>query len=644
MKINKIQINSYGKLKNIKMELNEGINIIYGNNEAGKSTLLNYITNSLYGMSKNKKGKEISDYEKYNPWIGEEFSGKLKYQLDNQKQYEIIRDFRRKNLKILDEKMSDITKEFNIDKTKGNKFFYEQTNIDEELFKSTFLVNQQEVKLNNSNQHMLIQKISNLVQTGQDNVSYKLAMDRLNRKQLDEIGTKRSREKPINVLEREIEKLENEKQEIEQYKDTKYEIEENKNEIQKEIDEIESKILVAREVRKIKDKEFIENEKIKLQENLEKENNKKINELKNEKEKIEKDENNILEKNKNIKNKIKKLNKKIIIILFILITLNVLQFIFLKNKYLNYIFSLTVPTVLIFYVFYKNRIKNKINNNQIEEMLEQKNKIENELNILEKNNDTIKNEIKKIKEKNNLLNNLEKEKIKNKNTKINKIEINNLINEENIENKIYNLQNLLNQNNLKIHKLELDKENIEPKLDNLSKLEERLMNLKERYVDIKNKEKSIEIAKEVLTSSYEKIKQEIAPKFTKQLSENIGIITKGAYSKAICKEEEGLIVELNNGDYVNANKLSIGTIDQLYLSLRLSMIDDLSQEKLPIFLDESFAYYDNDRLKNILLYLSENLKNRQIIIFTCTNREKNILEENKIQFQFIDMNNKSINI
>ena len=540
--------------------------------------------------------------------------------------------------------MSDITKEFNIDKTKGNEFFYEQTNIDEELFKSTFLVNQQEVKLNNSNQHMLIQKISNLVQTGQDNVSYKLAKDRLNRKQLDEIGTKRSREKPINVLEREIEKLENEKQELEQYKDTKYEIEENKNEIQKEIDEIESKILVAREVRKIKDKEFIENEKIKLQENLEKENNKKINELKNEKEKIEKDENNILEKNKNIKNKIKKLNKKIIIILFILITLNVLQFIFLKNKYLNYIFPLTVPTVLIFYIFYKNRIKSKINNNQIEEMSEQKNKIENELNILEKNNDTIKNEIKKIKEKNNLLNNLEKEKIKKKNTKINKIEINNLINEENIENKIYNLQNLLNQNNLKIHKLELDKENIEPKLDNLSKLEERLMNLKERYVDIKNKEKSIEIAKEVLTSSYEKIKQEIAPKFTKQLSENIGIITKGAYSKAICKEEEGLIVELNNGDYVNANKLSIGTIDQLYLSLRLSMIDDLSQEKLPIFLDESFAYYDNDRLKNILLYLSENLKNRQIIIFTCTNREKNILEENKIQFQFIDMNNKSINI
>ena len=47
-------------------------------------------------------------------------------------------------------------------------------------------------------------------------------------------------------------------------------------------------------------------------------------------------------------------------------------------------------------------------------MSEQKNKIENELNILEKNNDTIKNEIKKIKEKNNLLNNLEKEKNRNK--------------------------------------------------------------------------------------------------------------------------------------------------------------------------------------------------------------------------------------
>ena len=76
MKINKLKINSYGKLKEKEIELKNDINIIYGKNEAGKSTLLNFIINIFYGISKNKKGKEISDFEKYTPWLGEEFSGK----------------------------------------------------------------------------------------------------------------------------------------------------------------------------------------------------------------------------------------------------------------------------------------------------------------------------------------------------------------------------------------------------------------------------------------------------------------------------------------------------------------------------------------------------------------------------------------
>ena len=204
MKINKMHINGYGKLKGTNIELKDGINVIYGENEVGKSTLLNFITTSFYGISKKKNGKELSDFEKYTPWNNEEFSGKLEYILDNNKKYEIFRNFKKKNPTIYNEKMEDISKEFNIDKTKGNEFFIEQTGVDEELFKSTFLTEQQEVKLSDNNQHMLIQKISNLVGTGEDNVSYRIAMDRLKRKQLDEVGTERSREKPINILTREI--------------------------------------------------------------------------------------------------------------------------------------------------------------------------------------------------------------------------------------------------------------------------------------------------------------------------------------------------------------------------------------------------------------------------------------------------------
>ena len=50
LKINKIKINSYGKLKNKEINLENNLNIIYGENESGKSTILKFILNSFYQL------------------------------------------------------------------------------------------------------------------------------------------------------------------------------------------------------------------------------------------------------------------------------------------------------------------------------------------------------------------------------------------------------------------------------------------------------------------------------------------------------------------------------------------------------------------------------------------------------------------
>ena len=80
----------------------------------------------------------------------------------------------------------------------------------------------QKLNFGKQEQSVLVQKIANLVGTGNDNVSYKRAIDRINRRQLDEIGTEKSREKPINIIKRKIENLENKKQELKKYKNFKY--------------------------------------------------------------------------------------------------------------------------------------------------------------------------------------------------------------------------------------------------------------------------------------------------------------------------------------------------------------------------------------------------------------------------------------
>ena len=654
MKINKIKINSYGKLKEKEIKLKDGINIIYGKNESGKSTLLNFIVNSFYGISKNKKGKEYSDVEKYTPWLGEEFSGKLEYELNNKNKYEIYRDFKKKNPKIFNENMEDISKEFNIDKSKGNEFFYEQTKVDEELFLSTVVVGQQEVKLGKQEQNILVQKIANLVGTGDDNVSYKRAIDRINRRLLDEIGTQRSREKPINIINKKIEDLEQKKQELEKYEDIKYEIEENKNKLEEEISDLNNKNNLLKEIKIINEKEKIEKEKIKIKENIKKENiekikliKEKINKIKNENKNIFEINNEKTKNNKKINNEKNKLNKKIIIIFIFLLIINFLQFIFIKNKLINYIFLLTVPMTLIYFIISKNKLNKKIkkqknidenNLKNIEKINLEINNINNEINLLEKNNNNLEKEINNLKSNLNLKINLEKEKIKNKYlNKIEKSEIINFINLENINYEIEKLQNEINNKKIRSHTLELDQKNIEPKLDNLSKIEEELVNNNERMSTLNKLNLSFELAKEILAESYEEMRNTVTPKFTQELSKNISEITEKKYSKIMFNDEQGLIVELESGNYVPASKLSIGTIDQLYLSLRLSMIDELSEENLPIILDEAFAYYDTERLTNILKYLDEKYKTHQIILFTCTNREKEILEKIKAPYNLIEL-------
>ncbi len=699
MKIKNIKVNAYGNIENKDINLEEGINIIHGANESGKSTLLNYIISIFYGISRNKDGKALSDYEKYKPWNSNEFSGRISYKLENGEKYEIFRDFNKKNPKIYNDKLEDISDRFETDKKDGSKFFIEQMGIDKQMYLSTVVSTQEEVRLDEKNQNMLIQKIANLAGTGEDNVSYKKALIKLQEKIRDEIGTNKTSQKPINIIEKEIVEINNKIVETEKYRNRKYEIDAEKEQILSELKELEQQKQILQELQNSMKSEEETKNRLEIREKNRKDNIAKINELTNQKntinaesERVQSAKNHLQEIIKGHKENIEKLNSEIekianekeetqekekpsisfIVITVVLAIALICSIILIKNYIVSGILGVALIANIVFYVINKNKqkvnkakLREKINQekqykreklenqkqqiianvNTTEKELEKQEEEEKQVNselsmlkgqiiLLQKNNEKITEEIeqdnKAIKEESNKNKQQIIEKYKDKN-------INDLLYINDYQNYISKIEETINNNRIRIKGLEIEYNTIVPQLDEMVVLEEKREADKEKLAELREKESIINIAIENLMDAYEEMKTTITPKFTKNLSESIQKISSNKYNKVTINDENGMIIENNRGEYVEAVKLSTGTIDQLYLALRLSMIDELSKENLPIILDESFAYSDNNRLKNMLQYLTSDLNNHQTIIFTCTDREQKMLEEMNIPYNVVEL-------
>ena len=93
----------------------------------------------------------------------------------------------------------------------------------------------------------------------------------------------------------------------------------------------------------------------------------------------------------------------------------------------------------------------------------------------------------------------------------------------------------------------------------------------------------------------------------------------------------------NSRDYVDMDRLSKGTTDQLYLSLRLNAAQLLfGRRSMPLILDDTFAYYDDDRLKALLQWLMDHYTG-QILLLTCHHREENILEALNFDYNYVNL-------
>jgi DNA repair exonuclease SbcCD ATPase subunit len=94
MKISRIKINRFGKLSGEMLEFDDGINVVYGPNESGKSTLFGFIIGMLFGISKSRgRASKTDDFTRFEPKeIPLEYSGSMEFEQSG-KRYVISRDF-----------------------------------------------------------------------------------------------------------------------------------------------------------------------------------------------------------------------------------------------------------------------------------------------------------------------------------------------------------------------------------------------------------------------------------------------------------------------------------------------------------------------------------------------------------------------
>ena len=582
MKINHIKINGFGKLKDKEINLENGINLICGNNESGKSTLANFIKAMFYGVNRNKNGNAFSELERFKPWGETEFSGKIDYEIDGQT-YTAIREFNKNNCKVFNKEGSEITALFNKDKMRGAEIGLEQLKIDEDTFLNSIFVSQTGVTVDEDGRKSVMQKLTNMIQSGDESISYDKAKQKLQKRLLDEVGTERTQNKPLNVTMREINLLEDKKQELIKNREKQINISEEDTKLSEKLENVESDLEKITKVLEIKSR----------YQTL-------LKERENDYEIAVK----IAEKEYQKRIEIKKKTKRDLITLIVVLVGIIMVVLALLGLYipLAITFVLGVIATIIASKVLSMDVKMGTVPNFDAIREDFKKKEDRELELSKK--DGVKESLitRRINELSQLADGLKKKK-----------------------------DDLI----LEKHKLKIESDNLKENLDRLNELEERLEELYEREEEIRKLEYSIKLATSKLDEAYEELKEEVTPKLENEIKESIKKSTNNKYQNVIYNENDGILVQNYLGDIVTLDKLSIGTIDQAYLGFRMAIAKEVAD--LPIILDESFAFYDDERLDNILKELQKESKDRQIIILSCSEREKKALESCGIEYNLVKM-------
>lgn len=736
---------NFGKFEDEKIELQDGINLIYGVNEGGKSTITNFIDGIFYGFSRDSLARKVRDelFEKSRPWSSNLYRGYIILN-DGEEDYRISRDFDKDEVSILNlntgEDLSNDERNFLYSRIpQPGVIFFE---LNRKIYKSSFYLGQRLSHLESDASDELKTRINNFSVSEDENLDLNKVIEKME-EDLYNLGTKRRKSSEIGRFYDELEKIsknkanfislkETYKNSIEDYKLSKdklknleyklkgrklFELEtlkaklkecqtnESNGENDYKLSELERAIEINKELgiysSRLDDLLSTEQENFEVDLDLE-EDYKRYKEINREIQVL--NENNYSKEMEIISWDIKNLEREIFkyflkfmssmiiggAVIFISLyfkkyLISILSILFftysyfrivkfrenkdllnrLKNKYQDYRiksqektlikkeFDKEISEILNKYGARDKKELSELFDSKLQENFKNISKNEYTKELMEKNSLEIEDTKKKIFEHEedleNIFNKYGVQNIKDLKTLFHYKKDDNRISEykyrieklekENLSGELYKEENI-EEIQEKIDKEKNNILNLEGSLKTLDESLEKLRVLDERSCELTEKLEKLEYKKELLELSIEKMedfvkskRKNTLPLLKKEISQYLSCMTHGKYEEILIDDTFGIrVYDKDIEDYVDLDSLSMGTIDQIYLAFRLSISKIISDKEIPLVLDSHFDSYDDKRLKESLKMLESQ---QQVLIFTSTNREIEILDKNNMTYNLI---------
>ncbi len=197
-------------------------------------------------------------------------------------------------------------------------------------------------------------------------------------------------------------------------------------------------------------------------------------------------------------------------------------------------------------------------------------------------------------------------------------------------------QKQISDYNKNIELLEWQIDQLSEKQAEFEGLEEIIKSMKQQNNDSYDDLQALEISENVIRDLTSRIHGTFGSQLNDYVSQLLAMITDDVHRKLSIDEKFQVLVD-NDRIPVQPQQLSAGTADQIYFAVRMAVSQVLFGEPMPLILDESFAMYDDSRLGKVLGWLAGQQAFSQVIIFSCHHREAQILSEMGCPYTLCDL-------